>query len=1209
MTSCPASACPAAVPYLCANGACAVDARSCPDNRYGCFPPLLPCTTTGQCVKDPTDVQQCPVAVNDLCFTQCPDGLCISKSQVASYDSICSGRQCALRCTDGTCGLVSTSAVNITATTPGNRCTQPGSTDPARPLLNVCPTSLPYRCPNGLCAVSSINCVVPPQTVACPSTTPVQCANGACVVHSAQCAPLYPCPAGQYRCGDGTCRPVVGVNCTVGWGIQNTCPYLPSGQQLFRCPNGVCSDSTDGSGCLDLNTGCPLGSPTRCPSGACLSIARYVPDFFNTSILRDNCDNWQVPSTDGCPAGTTKCIAQGQCVANPDTQCTDRNGCLPGYLRCPATDSTGRKLSGKCVTDMTQCDVAPSTCVRCVDGSCAVNNTASNCVSFNGCPATRPYRCANGQCARFPTSALLQGAALADVCPPVVICPAGKVLCYGGSCADSVSLCPPARACEYPRVQCADRTCADSAAQCTAGVINANGLVNITGVTNAINVLLKGCPASAPVICPDGLCVSSYTLCVKITSPGSATGTGVSGQLKATDAQNQAATGGTNTVVVTGPSVGKASVTTQTGACSGATPVECIDGSCQSDFAACMAWAASLTASTIDKNSLTNGCPVGQTMCPNGVCVLDKYGNQTGLAQCAPIRSCGTGMYRCADGSCVDDTAKCPTVSECGTISLPGFQPIELRRCQDGVCRYNCPPFDGCPHTTAPFQCKNRECATGPDQCRAAGVAGPFVYSVVKSTLLKPWKPIQASARRLLQALSSSTGAVAPSGNSADNSDTDTTGASNSYCYSNCRGQVKALSYTTSVSTTDNNVLTVATDAANVVQTQITIPAGAFVSNSSSGSGLATRVAVTIKPVAESVVRNAETRVPTSRTAVFPGKPGYLTSAQTLLSPMFEFTVDETVKTPFVSNVTVTSLIDTNLKLEWRDICFAKLYTVNAIGFSAWRCILNNTGLAPPVRTDSSTGSSDEMTGSFGEPGVYAFIASPVPDPAPESLTSWARRNGLWLFLGLAGALFVIFGIIYWASRLHRYRKKYHEERERVKRKREDVETMEQYGGAAGNKDDEVAMISNPMVMQMKDMQARLDHKALELAKEEQKAKEEQNQARSEHINELKNDRDKLHAELEKLRSELQLSTGSGAGRPAAIDMTPARPANTGNAIELQPVSRPVPSSPSAHPAAVAPSASSAAPGFVEHDDGTSGAAARTEFQAQRPKKKGKEIE
>lgn len=78
--------------------------------------------------------------------------------------------------------------------------------------------------------------------------------------------------------------------------------------------------------------------------------------------------------------------------------------------------------------------------------------------------------------------------------------------------------------------------------------------------------------------CTCHLCISSYPLCVRITSPGSATGTGVSGQLKLSDYQNQAATGGTNTVVPSTSSTGKAAVATQTDACSGTTPVECIDG-------------------------------------------------------------------------------------------------------------------------------------------------------------------------------------------------------------------------------------------------------------------------------------------------------------------------------------------------------------------------------------------------------------------------------------------------------------------------------------------------------------------------------------------------------------------------------------------------------------------------------------------------------
>jgi hypothetical protein len=87
-----------------------------------------------------------------------------------------------------------------------------------------------------------------------------------------------------------------------------------------------------------------------------------------------------------------------------------------------------------------------------------------------------------------------------------------------------------------------------------------------------------------------------------------------------------------------------------------------------------------------------------------------------------------------------------------------------------------------------------------------------------------------------------------------------------------------------------------------------------------------------------------------------------------------------------------------------------------------------------------------------------------------------------------------------------------------VEKIKDEVEEMEQYGGTAGSKDDEVEMISNPLVVQMKDMQRRLDASTRELAEEEAHKAKVDNDARREHIVSLNADRDNLAAELARLQ-------------------------------------------------------------------------------------------
>jgi len=79
---------------------------------------------------------------------------------------------------------------------------------------------------------------------------------------------------------------------------------------------------------------------------------------------------------------------------------------------------------------------------------------------------------------------------------------------------------------------------------------------------------------------------------------------------------------------------------------------------------------------------------------------------------------------------------------------------------------------------------------------------------------------------------------------------------------------------------------------------------------------------------------------------------------------------------------------------------------------------------------------------------------------------------------------------------------------------------MEQFGGQAGNKDEQMEMVQNPMVVQMKDMQAKLDKKNQEVVVEQQKQRQMESEARQEHIQNLQTDRDALAEELERLKSE-----------------------------------------------------------------------------------------
>jgi len=276
----------------------------------------------------------------------------------------------------------------------------------------------------------------------------------------------------------------------------------------------------------------------------------------------------------------------------------------------------------------------------------------------------------------------------------------------------------------------------------------------------------------------------------------------------------------------------------------------------------------------------------------------------------------------------------------------------------------------------------------------------------------------------------------------------------------------------------------------------------------------------------------------------------YLTYPQTVLSPVFECLVESDVVLPFSLSVTYLADIDLYMKPLWTDVCLGYIWTLPALDFTAWRCLLEDPevrGLEVNDVNTTATGEDGVMTiqsvrGTFSscnrvnnsdpnsEGSVYAFIYNPIKiGGAGLTEDTFIRDYLLWILLGSLAAFVVLVAVAYWIFRLFRYRKKLDVETENVKNMAEEVDEMEQFGGKAGSKDDEVQMISNPLVLQMKDMQARLDKNQMELRRQENLESKAQVELREEHILALKTDRDKLLEELERVKNELSNSAGTTA--------------------------------------------------------------------------------
>jgi len=131
-------------------------------------------------------------------------------------------------------------------------------------------------------------------------------------------------------------------------------------------------------------------------------------------------------------------------------------------------------------------------------------------------------------------------------------------------------------------------------------------------------------------------------------------------------------------------------------------------------------------------------------------------------------------------------------------------------------------------------------------------------------------------------------------------------------------------------------------------------------------------------------------------------------------------------------------------------------------------------------------------------------------------------------------AFLVLLG--YFAFRLFRYREKYHKERDEADRLHEEVENMRQFGGDSGNKDDQVAMTSNPLAVQLKDVQAKYNAEELKVQQAESDLRQQEGAIRQEHIKNMKDNRDKLHDELQKLKDQLAAEQASNAPKASYED-------------------------------------------------------------------------
>ncbi len=1091
--ACPALTCPPSLPHLCPNGACVKNAETDCMLDNGCLPAEpIKCIGEGSCKAR---------------LGMCPRSTCSSRGLQACADGSCStacsrsASGCPLgkvRCYDGTC--VSEYAV---CTARDNK-------------ANSCPGNRPVRCPHGLCVEALSSCPVLNNTLCTDVTKPVLCADGACRASTEQCKLILPCDGEQMvRCDDGTCMDA-SLDANV-CSMLSTCPAAtPVRCKQANLPSipiidGLCAPSLDS--CIAAN-GCPLVNfqpQTRCANGRCVTDASLCS---TNTLLANGCDS----------SKPVKCW-NGECAAT-SSACPASNG-------CPAA-TPYRCVSGACKGDPSECTGEAATAcskVVCADGSCVDN--AGQCNTLVGCPVSTPVRCADGSCKKYAATAVGPGASttvLSEACSAVISCPSPAfTLCQSGTCARSAADCP---AVKYPcaagtPILCADGvTCVASSASCPAK-----------------------CPSSTPVLCPDGACVGSLSDCSLATNPQASAANGPASR----------------------PS------------CAGK-PFTCFDGTCVTSLSECVVW-ANLLGRVEGPN-----CP---TLCPDGSCIPSSS-----AADCPKLPACLVGSWRCGSGACQSTPCtsaapcnafhercadglcrrfgKCPPFDGCGISSGLSYQ------CPNRECAANA---ESCSAAAAVDldawsleRIKDGEAAR---KLRESMSAAMTMTMTMTMTMLGNET-----------AVADTTSSSSSSSSSSSMSWLATTAISFAHGMKKALGFQRPTATATATATASTSAAaTTATDATSMQVTALPNPnytpcvtncyssykvnLTSFVYNQAASPYQETLIAPLatefkmrvysglqhdpskdtsfyIYPVPESVMFNVTNKVHESRVGGNEGYPMMLTFAQTVLSPAMSCAVGAGVPQPFNQPVYIQSNVDLSANPSYEDICLARLRRFPDKNYNVWTCLLSDVERKTPagsvkpdptVRPSLVSGTINTCVDSdmAGQPAIYAFIHQPLPARqmySRSSNTFW-RDNVVYIMLGATGVLLVICALTYCCHRLTRYKGKEEEINKEVKELENIVADMEQFGGTAGARDEEIAVTSNPLAIQLADLRQHADPNKQKRAEELRAQQEAQSAERQTVINELAQAREREIQALEALRA--QTLAGAAGGSAPNLSLAPAR--------------------------------------------------------------------
>ena len=989
-------------PYRCYDNTCKKNPEDCP--------PMPSCPSDkpilcwdGRCLSDRGDCLS-PSSCDNVSPVKCPDGLCFQ-----SGDSCRSTEDCPAefgRCPDGTCMKSLKDCRNL-----------------------ECPLNFPYKCKNGMCVSNIDYCE---KDNGCPWNKPYKCYNGECVKEEYNCNNTdLTCPDNKRRCPDGSCIQ-----------ISEKCP-AESGCSIdtpIKCANGTCIRNNDIETCpIPI---CPGSQPYRCTNGLCVTTISACPSEYKHSD--------EDPKLVICADSTLahffdECKPVFDCFGTETARCGD-GSCRSDISKCPTVNST-----------------CPNNARRCENGACP--NEEGYCFLSNGCyeSSENKYKCiSNGACVKDEDECeeLSLKFNLANGCPneyPVRClntkkcvttesdcstldngCDQDKIMCMNGECNTREYCRNIWDPCNYggriftcsieSEIVCADeyKHCSNkenclisSPFRCISGGCKKYPF-SLLATENEDNnkdeeyceIGIK-CPEYKPYLCLDGSCVEKSSFCKSLESCPEdkqyrCFDRTCSNSQRLCETQHNKCPGANPMLCPNGNCVSNI-VDCLDISCPSWLPYKCIDGICKNIPGECLLQDIIYYDDEDEENLKEEKiygiiCEDDEYLCYDGTCRKNKE-------DCPLFEGCTllSKPYKCPDGSCVSSSKECilnSTYLNCSTIAK------DTKLCEDGLCRKNCPEFNGCTNDK-PLMCSNGHCVASLSEC--AGY----------SSCLSSNRPFRCADGNCVEKLS------------------------------DCKSVLREFGSTNIIILTyphmETNVPIVLGEF-NLQMASLNIPSDTFLSQNKSVESR-----LFIKSIPKSKFNHTYCQYNKTRyddiLLVYPYSDPQatykLTYEYTILSTVLNITAENHTlyenKKDIIwnNNVILTILYDFPYKHEGiiekqknknkskryssmpldslTDICLGKLEQSTGL----WKCV----GLPQEAKSYTNL----QLKASINESGIYAVILDPKPNSNKLTIEyNFFLRYFLPISLITVAVVFILGIICYIFSRIYRYRRKYKATKETV---------------------------------------------------------------------------------------------------------------------------------------------------------------------------------